>query len=288
MFSGCGAGVMASLFTTPLDVIKTTMQVDNQNHKTIVGTVKKIFARGGLKNFYLGLKPTLIGQIPSWAVYFSTYQYFKELFSAKNDVHNILTKDSPFIYMGSAIIAGATTSTLTNPIWLIKTRFITQEMDGRQKRYRGVFHSISSIYHEEGFRALYKGLGPSLLGVLHVGVQFPLYEKFKVYFAHQNKSDELTVVQIMAASSLSKIIASIVAYPHEVLRSRLQDSSPDSPNRTYQGNLVQMVKQIIREEGWRGLYKGMGVNLLRVTPSCVITFTSYEFIKKYLTQLEIF
>ncbi|KAN0019071.1 hypothetical protein ACTFIU_002273 [Dictyostelium citrinum] len=285
MAAGCGAGFMASLFTTPLDVIKTTMQVDNSSNKTITGTVKSILDRkGGVKNLYLGLRPTLVGQIPSWAVYFSTYTFCKELFTKENDKHSLLEKDSPFIFMTSAIIAGAATSICTSPIWLIKTRFITQEMVGRQKKYRGIVHSMISIYHEEGFRGLYKGLGPSLLGVLHVGVQFPLYEKFKSILQERNKNKELGVVEIMLASSVSKIIASIVAYPHEVLRARSQDSSPDSPNRTYRGNIIEMFKQIVREEGWRGLYRGMGVNLLRVTPSCVITFTSYEYIKKFLTQ----
>ncbi|KAN0023724.1 hypothetical protein ACTFIV_008111 [Dictyostelium citrinum] len=285
MAAGCGAGFMASLFTTPLDVIKTTMQVDNSSNKTIAGTVKSILDRkGGVKNLYLGLRPTLVGQIPSWAVYFSTYTFCKELFTKENDKHSLLEKDSPFIFMTSAIIAGAATSICTSPIWLIKTRFITQEMVGRQKKYRGIVHSMISIYHEEGFRGLYKGLGPSLLGVLHVGVQFPLYEKFKSILQETNKNKELGVVEIMLASSVSKIIASIVAYPHEVLRARSQDSSPDSPNRTYRGNIIEMFKQIVREEGWRGLYRGMGVNLLRVTPSCVITFTSYEYIKKFLTQ----
>ncbi|KAM9970737.1 hypothetical protein ACTFIR_002601 [Dictyostelium discoideum] len=285
MTAGCGAGFMASLFTTPLDVIKTTMQVDNSSNKTIMSTVKSILDRkGGVKNLYLGLKPTLVGQIPSWAVYFSTYTFCKELFTKENDKHSLLEKESPLIFMTSAIIAGAATSICTSPIWLIKTRFITQEMVGRQKKYRGIVHSMVSIYHEEGFRGLYKGLGPSLLGVLHVGVQFPLYEKFKSILKERNKNKELGIVEIMIASSVSKIIASIVAYPHEVLRARSQDSSPDSPNRTYRGNIIQMFKQIVREEGWRGLYRGMGVNLLRVTPSCVITFTSYEYIKKFLTQ----
>ncbi|KAK5579748.1 hypothetical protein RB653_009434 [Dictyostelium firmibasis] len=285
MAAGCGAGFMASLFTTPLDVIKTTMQVDNSSNKTIAGTVKSILDRkGGFRNLYLGLKPTLVGQIPSWAVYFSTYTFCKELFTKENDQHSLLEKDSPIIFMTSAIIAGAATSICTSPIWLIKTRFITQEMVGRQKKYRGIVHSMVSIYHEEGFRGLYKGLGPSLLGVLHVGVQFPLYEKFKSILQEKNKNKELGVVEIMVASSVSKIIASVVAYPHEVLRARSQDSAPDSPNRAYRGNIIEMFKQIIREEGWRGLYRGMGVNLLRVTPSCVITFTSYEYIKKYLSQ----
>eukprot|EP01132_Coremiostelium_polycephalum_P006208 gene6208-7730_t len=280
MVSGCGAGAMASLVTTPLDVIKTTMQVSTKN-RSVLSTYKNLLENpGGVRNLYIGLKPTLLGLVPTWSIYFATYSSLKEGLAKSFNTDN----SNSFIHLLSAIAAGATTSTITNPIWVVKTRLITQEMRGRQKRYTGVFQCFFAICKEEGFKGLYKGLGPSLLGVLHVGVQLPLYEQFKIVLQKKNKNQKLGLTDIMVASSLSKIVASIVAYPHEVLRSRLQDSSIDSPYK-YKGSLIQMFKQIFHEEGIRGLYKGMGINLLRVTPQCVITFTSYELIKKYLESL---
>lgn len=47
------------------------------------------------------------------------------------------------------------------------------------KRYRSTVQAFYSIYTNEGFRAFYKGLLPSLFGVSHVAVQFGLYEKSK-------------------------------------------------------------------------------------------------------------
>ncbi|KYR00569.1 mitochondrial substrate carrier family protein [Tieghemostelium lacteum] len=271
------------------------MQVSHRN-KSIVSTVQNMIERpGGVKNLYSGLKPTLLGLVPSWAIYFTTYNYLKTVISPR-----LLGSDqnSTSVHILSAAGAGVVNSTFTNPIWVVKTRFITQEMKGRQRKYTGIIQCFISIYKEEGFAAFYKGLGPSLLGIAHVGVQFPLYEKFKLILAEKNRmklgdggvsqtsESNLSIIDIMVASSVSKIIASMVAYPHEVLRSRLQDSSPDSPYR-YKGSLLSNFKQIYYEEGIRGLYKGMGVNLLRVTPSCVITFTSYEYIKKYLLSMSI-
>ena len=46
-------------------------------------------------------------------------------------------------------------------------------------RYRTTWDAIRTIYRTEGLRAFYKGLLPSLIGVSHVAVQFPLYEKAK-------------------------------------------------------------------------------------------------------------
>jgi len=45
--------------------------------------------------------------------------------------------------------------------------------------YKSTLHAFITISQKEGFRGFYKGLAPSLLGVSHVGIQFPLYEKIK-------------------------------------------------------------------------------------------------------------
>ena len=47
-------------------------------------------------------------------------------------------------------------------------------------RYHHTWDAALTIYRTEGVAAFYRGLVPSLLGILHVAVQFPLYERLKV------------------------------------------------------------------------------------------------------------
>ena len=48
-------------------------------------------------------------------------------------------------------------------------------------RYRHTLDAALTIWRTEGPRAFYRGLVPSLLGITHVAVQFPLYEQLKVW-----------------------------------------------------------------------------------------------------------
>lgn len=107
------------------------------------------------------------------------------------------------LHIGAAMAAGATGTIVTNPIWVIKTRFMVcyqlqqylsrldssflhvhfaQTQPPHETRYRHTLDAFITIYRREGIGAFYRGLVPSLLGVSHVAVQFPLYEELKVWF----------------------------------------------------------------------------------------------------------
>ncbi len=61
----------------------------------------------------------------------------------------------------------------------------------------------------------YKGLAPSLIGLGHVAVQFPLYEQVK-YVLSSGDESAVKPRHVLIASSVSKVVASSLFYPHEV------------------------------------------------------------------------
>ena len=79
------------------------------------------------------------------------------------------------------------------------------------------------MHRYEGAPAFYAGLGPALVEISHVGVEFPAYEYLRRKFTGGGIGDPGgNWFAVLCASIFSKMLASSVKYPHEVIRTRLQ------------------------------------------------------------------
>jgi len=280
--AGGAAGAVAAIFTCPFDVMKTRLQVQSIHtssiyHDGLIGMIKTMYHNEGIRGFFAGLSPTMLGLVPTYAIYFTTYTNFKTYFCRKG------FEEGPLLHIFSAVSAGMLTDICTNPLWVIKTRLQTQIMRPHMGRYKGILDCFRRMLREEGVRSFYKGLVPQLMGIVHVAIQFPVYERMKLEMKKMNDKGTLSVSQLMFAAASSKMIAAVGAYPHEVLRSNLQIQSRGD-EKVY-GEVINMFKRILREEGLKGLYKGLTPNLLKVIPATAISFTTFEMMCSYLSNL---
>jgi solute carrier family 25 folate transporter 32 len=162
--------------------------------------------------------------------------------------------------------------------------------------YKNALDCVVRITREEGPITFYSGLVPSLIGVSHVVVQFPVLEYLKHVLTppdwpnHHNDPTHphanplpLPLHRFIIAIIISKAIASGATYPHEVLRTRLQNQYGGilNPNAKYKG-LWHAFTSVLREEGARGLYGGFGVNLVRTVPSSLVTILGFEGVRSWL------
>jgi solute carrier family 25 folate transporter 32 len=121
-----------------------------------------------------------------------------------------------------------------------------------------------------------------MLGIFHVIIQFPLYERLKL-LQRAHRDDPNTAAQIFLASTVSKVCASTATYPHEVIRTRLQLQRNQPQSAKYRG-LLHAARTIAAEEGIRGFYGGLQINIIRVVPAGAITFVSYEMLLQWLNK----
>ncbi|CAK3867481.1 Mitochondrial nicotinamide adenine dinucleotide transporter 2 [Lecanosticta acicola] len=341
-FSGAMAGMASGIVTCPLDVIKTKLQAQgsfsfpdlaHKNPKAttiyhgLMGTARTIIHQDGLKGMYRGLGPMLMGYLPTWAVYMAVYDSSREYFYQHG--YGEKDRDKWFARVYAALAAGACSTVTTNPIWVIKTRLMSQvsrtASDGARTpwQYSNTFDAFRKMYRAEGLAAFYSGLAPALLGLTHVAIQFPLYEYFKQQFTGlemgetptENGKAATNTVGILAATFLSKICATSATYPHEVLRTRLQTQQRVHVEDTHNGvgvghhsqsissskrigntdgvpyqpryrGVLHTCRIILREEGWRAFYNGMGTNMIRAIPAAMTTMLTFESIKGAIGRLQ--
>lgn len=133
-----------------------------------------------------------------------------------------------------------------------------------------------SILRTEGVRGLYKGLSASYLGVSESTIQWVLYEQLKRWDPPPADAPGSRWVHTISAAGTAKLVATVITYPHEVIRTRLRQQ-PEHGRLKYTG-LVQTCALVWREEGLVALYGGLSAHLMRVIPNAIVTFSIYELV----------
>ena len=279
--------VIAATLLFPLEVLKTRIQVQggisNLNKKVGLFDVREFYQKEGVKGLFRGYSIS-ITLIPIFnTIYFPLYEVAK--YQLKTNLG--WKSDEVRLYSVSAGFAGAMCNIATNPFWLVRTRmqveiFRNESNAHFDKKYahgiKSIYVNLKEIYHTEGFRALYKGLPASFLGIVHPLVFFPIYEKLKIHFkkAYQPAEETLGISWIMLASVISKLIASGITYPHEVLRARIFFEVNKLEKKQRNPTLISVARRIIKTEGPLALYSGFLSNLIRLLPNTFLMFALYE------------
>lgn len=261
-----------SIFAIPQCGLSTSVQ-----SISIWQCLKHIVQNEGGRALFKGLGPNIVGVAPSRAIYFCAYSKTK---NALNTV-GIIPANSPLVHIMSASCAGFVSATLTNPIWFVKTRL---QLDYNANAKQSVSECVRRIYATQGLTGFYKGITASYVGISETVIHFVIYEALKKKLNEMrdtNPGDDKTsrdFLEFMAAGATSKTIASVVAYPHEVARTRLREEG--NKYRTF----WQTVHTVWKEEGKAGLYRGLGTQLVRQIPNTAIMMATYEAVVYVLTN----
>ncbi|KAM9928287.1 hypothetical protein OXX80_010065 [Metschnikowia pulcherrima] len=307
--AGGTGGMVGAIVTCPLDVVKTRLQSDSyhsaynktpksgnpivkgfQHFKETCGVISSIYRTEGGRALFRGLGPNLVGVIPARSINFFTYGSSKEIISRQFNNG----EEATWVHLGAGVSAGFVTATATNPIWLIKTRLQLDKTRG--KNYKNSWDCLKYVIKTEGVKSLYKGLSASYLGGVESTLQWVLYEQMKAFLnrksleIHGHDESSKTTKDLVlewcarsGAAGAAKFVASLITYPHEVVRTRLRQAPAAETGKPKYTGLIQCFKLVIKEEGLASMYGGLTPHLLRTVPNSIIMFGTWEIVVRLLS-----
>uniref|UniRef100_A0A674N9Z3 Solute carrier family 25 member 33 n=1 Tax=Takifugu rubripes TaxID=31033 RepID=A0A674N9Z3_TAKRU len=288
-------GTVGAIVTCPLEVLKTRLQSSGLTLRPVfqvqLGTVsgtgvirpgtvtpgllqvlRSILEKEGPRSLFRGLGPNLVGVAPSRAIYFAAYSKSKEIFNG------LLVPNSGAVHMSSAGVAAFVTNSLMNPVWMVKTR-MQLEKKARGEKKMNALQCARYVYKTEGIRGFYRGLTASYAGISETMICFLIYETLKKELAESQLTSRngeqkgaSDFLSLMLAAAFSKGCASCIAYPHEVIRTRLREEGSKYKYFFQTGRLIAV------EEGYAAFYRGLIPQLIRQIPNTAIVLSTYELI----------
>lgn len=169
----------------------------------------------------------------------------------------------------AGIISCGLTHTALTPLDLVKCRIQTNP-----GKYKGIFQGFKVTLAEDGARGLGKGWAPTAFGYSMQGLgKFGFYEMFKIFYGNllgEELSYTWRTSLYLAASASAEFFADIALCPFEACKVRIQTQPGCSPY------LSKVLPQILKQEGFGGLYKGLGPLWMRQIPYTMMKFAAFE------------
>ncbi|KAK1960775.1 mitochondrial carrier [Colletotrichum eremochloae] len=291
--AGAGGGLLSMALTYPLITLSTRAQVESKRADTAFLTaVQKIVAREGVSGLYSGLESALFGISVTNFVYYYWYEWTRAFFEAAAEKAGRASKKLTTVEsMIAGAIAGSATVILTNPIWVINTRMTTRSSsankDGKDeeaqtsqpKKAPSTIGTLLALLKNEGPQALFSGVIPALVLVINPILQYTLFEQMKNAV---EKKRRVTPTIAFLLGALGKLFATSVTYPYITVKSQMHVAAGNGEKKE---GMSQAISRVIREEGYAGLYKGIGPKVTQSVLTAAFLFAFKDVLYEQTVKL---
>ena len=263
----------------PLDTIKVRIQTQDPKNPIYSGMIdcaKKSMSAEGPFALYKGIGAPLAGVTPMYALCFLGYGYGKELFCDKDAFKELK--------LGQIGMAGAFSAVFTTPILAPGERAKciqqTQTAGGQKAKYNGVVDIFKGLYREAGggfagVRSCCKGFSATLSRDAVASMfYFSSYEWLKAKLTPEG-ADGPGTASTLFAGGVAGILNWAGALPIDTMKSQYQIAEEG----VFSGTLLgpkPVYKEILRNEGIGGFYRGAVPVMARAFPANAACFYGYE------------
>lgn len=273
------AGIGASCFCHPLDVIRVQMQIDSEGgaKRQFSGTLdagQQIFKRGGISGLYAGLSAAWLRQLTYSATRMGVYSYLLENVQRQNDGGPL-----PFYQkLGLGSVAGGIAAFIGNPAELSMVRMGADAKSPPELRrnYKNVVDCLIRVVQEEGVLTLWRGSTVTILRAMTLNAfQLGLFSEIKQQFVGLGLAKD-SLVTLFLGSLTSAFFAVGGSMPFDVVKSRMQNMQTDAKGVPVYSDMVDCAKKSIKSEGVLVLWRGFVPAFTKLAPYTVISFVFLE------------
>jgi len=278
--AGCFAAAFSKTITSPLYVVKNLVLIQSTKPLkeglqlgSTLRTFRSLYAEKGFLAFWSGNAITMLRSVPYTGIKFVTFDQLRFYLLQNHGKGNPEFSYNKNFLAGCG--AGLFASLLTHPLWLIKMN--ATKLHSEEKILNRGLSLVTSraMYREGGTPAFFKGLTLNIAGAVPFeGVLFMLYQAINSWWPKKDRGIRVHLTAGLIAAS----VAQTLAHPLHVLKERVKKYPVGSSKM----NVFTFATQIIRQDGFLGLYRGTLANLVKSAPYLAIQFAFYEQCIKFL------
>lgn len=277
---GGSAGMAATCFVQPLDLVKNRMQVMKSDgtgkRPSSFSVISNIVKNEGLFTLYNGLSAGLLRQASYTTTRLGIYTWLFEKFSNPDG-------SPPGFFMKAALgmTAGATGAFVGTPA---EVALIRMTSDGnlpvdQRRNYSSVFNALFRIVREEGLLTLWTGTIPTMGRAMVVNAaQLASYSQAKQGILQTGYVNDGIFCHFLA-SMFSGLVTTAASMPVDIAKTRIQNQKYVDGKPEYKG-AVDVIAKVIKNEGVTALWKGFTPYYFRLGPHTVLTFIFLEQMNK--------
>lgn len=190
---------------------------------------------------------------------------------------NLLVSHETFIHLLAGGTAGTIGAIVTCPLEVIKTRLQSSAKATLNVGNSSMVKCFKTVVKHEGWRALFKGLGPNLVGIAPSrAIYFSTYSSVKCLLNESFlETPEHPLIHMTSAASAG-FVSCTATNPIWLIKTRLQLSKESM-------TVTQCMKNIWMTSGFTGFYKGITASYVGISET-IVHFAIYEFFKAHIKQ----
>eukprot|EP01097_Dermamoeba_algensis_P006203 TRINITY_DN3890_c0_g1_i1.p1 TRINITY_DN3890_c0_g1~~TRINITY_DN3890_c0_g1_i1.p1 ORF type:complete len:304 (-),score=75.60 TRINITY_DN3890_c0_g1_i1:127-1038(-) len=278
LLSGGFGGVCLVFVGHPFDLIKVRLQTASASqYKGAVDCFKQTVAKDGVRGLYRGMGAPLTGITPIFSICFWGYDIGERIARwAAGTAPNQQLSMTQVMFAGG--FSAIPTTAIMAPGERIKVVLQIQGQNpGETPKFKGPIDVIKHLYKEGGIRSIFRGTNATLLRDVPGSVAwFGVYE----YLKRQSGTTTPNPFYTLFAGGMAGIANWLIAIPADVIKSRFQTA----PQGKYSG-VIDVTRDLLKEQGVKGLYKGVAPALLRAFPANAACFFGVELARSTLDKV---